>query len=312
MTEPRAGNVLWLLLAAVALAGCGQTDGVRSTDQPSAAVSEDMPAAGVVRVFARDFAFEAPDELPSGWTTFHLENQGSQEHFMVLWKLPEGRTIADMEAEVMPAFDNAAYMAGEMDRGQYIEQIVSGIPEWYGGVVAGGGVGLLSPGHAAEATVELEPGHYVMECYVRTPAGEFHSAIGMTHAFTVTAEQSDAAPPEADIDLTLTNYAIGVEGLLTAGQHTARVSHADDPEGFVKHDIHLVRLEEGAGTADVVSWMDWIDAFMAPAPATFLGGSEDQPGGSTSYFTFRLEPGSYAWISEGYAAQGMVEEFEVE
>lgn len=302
--------LLWTVLA-LTLAACGSPDGGSSAEQtPDGALT--APMSGMASVVARDFAFDAPAELPAGWTTFELENQGSQEHFMVLWRLPEGKTIEDMETEVMPAFDNTAYMAGEIDRAQYIEQIVGNIPEWYGGVVAGGGVGIVSPGNRSEATVKLEPGNYVMECYVRTPEGQFHSQIGMIHALTVTDEMTGATPPEYDLDLTLTNYEVQVEGELTAGRHTARVNHVDDPEGFVKHDVHLVRLPEGSGIGDVVPWFDWVDAFMSPAPATFLGGSEDQPAGSTSYFTFELEPGSYAWISEGYAAQGMVSEFEVQ
>jgi hypothetical protein len=58
--------------------------------------------------------------------------------------------------------------------------------------------------------------------------------------------------------------------------------------------------------------MSWIDGMVSPAPVEFLGGADQMPAGSTAYFEVDLEPGSYAWISEGYAAQGAVKEFVVE
>ena len=58
--------------------------------------------------------------------------------------------------------------------------------------------------------------------------------------------------------------------------------------------------------------MSWIDELRTPAPAEFLGGADHLSGGSTSYFRVRLEPGRYAFVSEGFAARGMIHEFEVQ
>jgi hypothetical protein len=112
--------------------------------------------------------------------------------------------------------------------------------------------------------------------------------------------------------MTLANYEITIDGVLTAGEHTIRVDVVDDPEGLLKHDIHLVRLSAGTTADDVVAWMDWLDALMAPAPAEFLGGAEDMPAGSTAFITVSLAPGTYAWISESYGGQGMAKEFTVD
>jgi len=54
--------------------------------------------------------------------------------------------------------------------------------------------------------------------------------------------------------------------------------------------------------------MSWIDALRVPAPAELLGGADHLAGGSTSYFRVNLEPGRYAFVSEGFATQGMVHE----
>jgi hypothetical protein len=311
MSLSRGASTFVPALAVLALAACQPPDREAPAGQDSA-----MPAraadAGVVEVIARDFSFEAPTELPSGWTTFRLENQGGQEHFMSLTKLPEGKTIDDYAAEVGPAFDLTPYVSGELDRDQFLGRVVGLLPEWFGGAVSAGGAGFVSPGHVSETTVKLQPGTYVMECYVKTPEGQFHTELGMLHPLTVTDETTDAAPPEYDLEMSLTSYEIGVQGALTPGDHTAMIRYVDDPEGFFKHDVHLVRFDGDGTVDDVVPWMDWIDGLRAPAPAEFLGGSEHLPAGNTAYFTFSLAPGSYAWISEGYASRGMVMEFTVE
>jgi hypothetical protein len=91
------------------------------------------------------------------------------------------------------------------------------------------------------------------------------------------------------------------------------VAVADTAERLIKHNVHLVRLGGEQTGADVAPWMDWVEEMLAPAPATFLGGAGQTVGGRESYFTFDLEPGSYAWVSEAHGAQeGMVHDFEVE
>jgi hypothetical protein len=52
---------------------------------------------------------------------------------------------------------------------------------------------------------------------------------------------------------------------------------------------------------------------MSPAPAEFLGGTNEMPAGATSYFNVTLEPGDYAWIAEVSRAgeKGMLVRFTV-
>ncbi len=129
---------------------------------------------------------------------------------------------------------------------------------------------------------------------------------------------SGLAPPEADVEITLSslesNFELAVVGDLSAGSHTARVVVADTPQHLIKHNVHLVRLEGEQTGADVAPWMDWVEEMLAPAPAAFLGGAGQTVGGRESYFTFDLESGGrYAWVSEAHGfEQGMVHDFEVE
>ena len=172
--------------------------------------------------------------------------------------------------------------------------------------------GLVSPGGSAETTIRLTPGVHVMECYVKTPDGRFHVDLGMLREIVVTEETNGAAEPVADFDVTLANYVIDAPEAVPAGSRTIRVRVFQDPDGPLKHDVHLIRVTDETDMEAIIPWMSWIDGMVSPAPATFVGGAEQMHAGSWGFMHVALEPGTYAWISEGYAAQGMVKEFVVE
>lgn len=54
----------------------------------------------VVEVTALDHAFEAPDEILSGWITFRLINEAEEVHELDLMWLPEGVTYEDFEETI--------------------------------------------------------------------------------------------------------------------------------------------------------------------------------------------------------------------
>lgn len=300
-----------VLVSAFALAGSACQPEAADRQQASEVGDEGPP---VVDVTARDFAFEAPDTLPPGWTTFRMENVGQQEHFMVLWRLPDGRTFEDYETEVGAPFDSimGPYRAGDWDREQALGTLGELLPEWYADVEPASGVGLLDPGRSGRTTVKLRPGTYVMECYVKTPEGDFHQMLGMLRELTVAGQPRGASPPEADVGMTLSNYSISVDSALDAGQHTVRVEATENPDGLLTHDVHLARLDSATSVDSVVSWMDWLDAMRAPSAATFVGGVEQMLAGDTAYVQVDVAPGRYLWVSEAYGGRGMVEEFTVE
>ncbi len=304
MIDTRQWVTTTLVLATVAVMACQPSD------------RADETATGhVVEVTATEYAFDAPLEIPSGWTTFRMKNAGEQEHFLVLWPLPEGKMLENYKNEILTPFEQAtkAYRAGTVDRAGLMENLGAQLPEWFAYAIKGaGGPGLTAPGRTAQTTVQLRPGNYVMECYVRTPDGDYHSMLGMIRSLTVTDEASGAPPPTANIEMTLANYDIETTGDLTAGTHTVRVQVIENPEGLLPHDIHLARLNAETSVAQVVRWMDWVDELRAGAPAEFIGGVEQMPAGHTGYFTIDLTPGRYLWISESYGPQGMVEEFVVQ
>lgn len=306
-----------IVLALVGAVACAQTDAdsAQAGDAPTAGAEAGQPP--VVQVTAEDFEFDFPSEIPSGWTTFRFENAGEQEHFLYIYRLPDDVTFRQFREEAMGAFGRVwnAYASGDLDRAEAEAAFGEELPEYFfTELTPAGGVALTEPGETAQATVRLEPGTYVVECYVKTPQGTYHTERGMQQRLTVTEASNGASPPEADVEITLSNYEIATTGELGAGTHTVAVYVEENPEGFMPHDLNLVRLEEGTTVDEVVAWMDWmnLDQFRAPAPGYSLGGVEHLAAGRTAYFTVDLEPGPYAWVSEGYGARGMVEEFTVE
>lgn len=272
---------------------------------------------GVVEVTADDFEFEAPNQVPSGWTSLRLTNAGEQDHFFVLWRLPEGKTVRDYRQEVVNVFSQVygRYSSGDLTREETLQELGAELPDWFpSDAVPSGGVALTEAGTSAESTVRLEPGTHVLECYVKTPDGTWHTERGMVKQLVVTEEDSGAEPPEPDVELTLSNYEIDAPDRVAAGSRTVAVSVTDEPEGVMPHDINLFRLDEGDDVDEIVAWMDWmeLDQFRSPAPARPMGGVENLPAGATGYMTADLEPGRYAWVSEEYSARGMVQEFVVE
>lgn len=272
--------------------------------------SSEMPPAmqnGVVDVVANGLKFEAPDSIPSGWTTFRFKNKADVTHFAVIERLPEGIGIADQQEEVAPIFQEGMdfLSAGQPDSAF---AAFGKLPEWFGQIVFMGGPGLTGPEDSSQTTVHLEPGNYLLECYAKTD-GNFHSynanpgKYGMVHQFTVTTDSSGVAAPMADLNMTLSSErGIEIDSVITPGQHTVAVHFEDQKqhENFVGHDVHLAHLEDDTDLQQLATWMNWMEptGLQAPVPGEFLGGAEEMPAGNTEYFTVTLEPGRYAWISE--------------
>ena len=307
MRRAHAPAVPGLFLAAVLLAGCGPAD--EAGDAPA-------PAEGVVEVAARDFEFDAPETLRPGWTTFRFTNLGEQEHFFYVYRLPDDVTYGHRR-EAMGPFGRVwnDYASGRLSREEADQAFAETLPEWFfTGLVPSGGPALTEPGTTATSTVRLEPGTYVVECYVKTPQGTYHTERGMQRELTVAGEPTGAEPPEADAELALSNYEIAVSGDLSAGKRTVAVRVEEDPGGMMLHDVNLFRLEDGVTVDEIVAWMDWMDleGFRAPAPGTSLGGMDHLAAGRTGFVTVELTPGRYAWVSEAYGARGMTRAFTVE
>jgi hypothetical protein len=258
----------------------------------------------VIEIITENMDFQMPDTITSGWNTFRYKNQSPQTHFFLVDKYPEGKTSEDAEKLVAPVFDSAMKLIneGKIEEG-YAE--FANLPEWFSEVKFIGGSGLLSPGQVGETTLNLNPGKYIIECYVKMSNGIFHTSMGMTKDIVVSEKNSENKALEADIKVSISSTdGIVFNDSINKGKHTFSVYYKDQivHENFVGHDVNLVKLDNNVDLKVLENWMNWADpkGLIEPAPSgfTFLGGVNDMPEGYIGYFTVMLEPGNYALISE--------------
>jgi len=269
-----------------------------------------------ISIQAEDYAFDAPNKIPAGWTTIEYTNEGEEPHFLIISRLPEGKTFDDLASQVTPIFNEIWYELrdGKISQAEAFEKLGIELPEWFWAVEYMGGPGLISPGLTTMATIHLEPGNYYMECYVKTEDGEFHTIEGMLRELTVTDAPSEAARPEAGIDITLSNFELDIEGTLTPGTHTVAVHVAENPEEGFGHNVHVARIEPGMDVDEIVRWMNpfEITGMQTPAPTKLVGGMQMLPEGQTGYFTLDLEPGRYLFVAENTGHLGVLQEVNIE
>lgn len=274
------------------------------SDKDQALAEEEPQLTNKVTFVTEMMDFDGPDEIPSGWTTFEYINNSEETHFFVLEKMPEGKTLEDSKREVIPVFVEGMDLIND---GKAEEGFAAfgKLPEWFSEIVFMGGPGLISPKKKTETTLYLEPGYYLLECYVKMPTGQFHSALGMVAALTVTDEDNKQDAPESTLQMTVSSEnGFDFQQDFTAGNHIVEVNFEDQVphENFMGHDVHLVRLTDDADLDALEKWMNWSDpeAFKTPAPegVEFLGGTQEMPAGNTVYFKVDLKSGTYAFIAE--------------
>ncbi len=270
----------------------------------------------VVDVTAKNYYFTTKDSIPAGWTTFRFNNEGKEVHFFFLTELPEGISFQQYLGDVSKPFDiTLDSLEAGMAKPEAGTLLGSLLPQWYASAKVMGGTGLTSPGKTSQTTIKLEPGIYVMECYVKTEEGKFHSSLGMIRPVTVTDNISEnKEPDDTNVDLTVSNSGIESSGNVQSGTNRVAVHFKEHPQYGLGNDIHVVKLTDKTNIDSIIHWMDWMNlsGLRSPAPAEFLGGTQEMPVGYTSYFTVKLEPGKYAWISETTKDSNMVKEFSVE
>ena len=247
-------------------------------------------------------------EVTAGWTTIRFDNETEETHFVYLSKLPQEAIDAatDADADLLDFWiehvtDPFQWFMDDIDPGKNPraddlsdrysnpeEDVL--FPPWFADVQPAGGVGLTSGHTSAATTLNLDPGQYVVECYVKDATGEFHSSNGMIDLLAV-AEERSGEEPEAAVQLSLSTGELGDDGTprgriegadaIRAGEQTIAVTFRDQQlyETGSGHDVHLVRLDEHTSVDEVNEWMNW----SAPnglvsdgtEPGTFVGGVHD-------------------------------------
>ena len=277
---------LWVALVAV-LPACAAKDEARGSAQTAG-----LPR--VVSLSATEYAFQAPDTILAGWTTFRLANHGAEVHYGHIVRLEQGKTVQDL----VDAYAEAIRTSGPR-------------PKW---VTRFGGPGGAAPGDSSSVTQYLEPGSYVWICPIEDSGGAPHFAKGEVKSFVVHAagqtDTSRAVAPDADVEVRLLDYSFALDEPLRAGRHTVRVENA----GVEPHDLVLMKLAPGKTIEDIRTGMNperarRSDQSEDPPPSletlgSGAGGIAAIAPGMQSFFEADFTPGEYVLICMATAPDG--------
>ena len=223
-----------LIIAIVSMsAGCL---GVHADQDRPAAVAAPAPAeslpGNVVDVDAGEFYFRAPESIPAGLTTFRLRQVGIVAErtkagqrgrgivldqkdptygFHMLWvfRLDDGKVMADFFR---------ALQAQEVPKMPWVKHL--------------GGPGFALPPRTTNATLDLEPGSYILVCQVgaaREDQTRHHGLKGMIRPLTVVpavgAGPRVAAPKPDVVVRIMENAAFEFPTTIAAGRQVIRVDN---------------------------------------------------------------------------------------
>jgi plastocyanin len=254
-------------LAIMLVAGCSSERPAPQGDATSTADAAPAAAPATVTVTAKDFAFDAPAQIPAGAVTLELKNEGKEIHQAMLVKLDDGKTEKDLLAAMKQHGPPPAWM------------------KWIGGPNA------AAPGGQANATSVLEPGQYAYLCVIPGPDGVPHLAKGMIRTFEVTAAPAGALTslPETDVTIKLKDYDFESSQPLAAGKQRIMIENA----GPQTHELVMIKLMPGKKIEDFATWAE---SMKGPPPAMPVGGVGALENGMRASFTADLAAGDYGLI----------------
>jgi len=259
---------------------------------PRAALASPALPGHVVEVSAGEFFFQAPDSIPAGLTTFRLRQIGLVHHRVAVGGA---------------ARDSLASDRGDQTRGFHMMWLVrldSGktVADFYRAKEAGertpwarhlGGPGFAMPPGTSNATLVLEPGNYVVSCFVgsaREDRTRFHLLNGMLRALTVLPNPAPvAAMPAPDVVIRVSESgALQYSAPIVAGRRVLRIENA----GPRSYEFSVRRVVRGRTTAEALAWRPG-DIATRPPPFEPRGGLADVPSGGSLITTMDFEPGDY-------------------
>lgn len=217
-------------------------------------------------ITATDYAFTGiPSEVAAGWVTVRMVNRGHELHMLATMNVPRGFTSATL-----------------MDSVLHDGRLPTDLREW-------GGPNAVAPGDTGSVTMYLEPGEYMLGCFVQSADGKTHFAKGMIGTVRVSATTAKAATPRSEHRITLSSYAIAMSGpAMRSGIDTLRIHNS----ATERHDLVVLKVAPGRTVADVLAWFTNPPPAGAPA-ATAVAGTTALHTGEDAFITGHFTPGTY-------------------
>jgi len=187
---------------------------------------DDLPE---IVITARDLEFDAPASAEGGMVRITLQNEGTTSHQVELVRVVEGAGEEDI-LDAIRRRDIAAL--NDM-------------------VTYHGGPNEVPPGSNRTVATELEPGTYVLLCFVASDAGTLHVLQGMIATMEITAPVNDIEwiPPEPDATVSLRDFEFELTGEIGSGHQIVLVeNHGSQP-----HEWRLITAGMPGGGSSTIS-----------------------------------------------------------
>lgn len=213
-------------------------------------------------VTAKEFSFTSQDTIESGYIRVRMESAGKELHHLQLIKLENGLTaeqVLEQARREVLVFPDLKFV---------------------------GGPSVPGPSGASEVVLDLEPGKYLMVCYM-THGKVRHLLMGMTRKLTVIpAREPGATPPQEDERMALHSYGFGMDSVIKPGGHVFRVENqAEEP-----HEVDIVRIPDGSSVEQAMAWLKQPGG---PPPFEPSGGTMILSKGKVAYAGLTMRTGQY-------------------
>lgn len=276
--NPIVVAVAALVSTSLLIAACGSTDdeargGSRPSDAATAHGSHTAASGNVVEFVARDFGFDGPKQVPAGLTELRLANHGKVDHQLALFRMNDG---------VAPGSVLGALQSGGLDAGKPYG-------EWVGGPNG------TAAAHTTSVVTDLQPGTYLVACFIPDAHGTPHAALGMLTDLTVTpasAAVDHAAHEQSGGDeIVLRDYSFALpKGFDGDGSYDVV------NRGTAVHEAVVVKLHDGATVGDAIAYERGPLPHTAPPPYEMVAGTTIVDPGGRTRLDLDLSAGRYGWL----------------
>jgi len=206
-----------------------------------AASFDDLPE---IVITASDYSFAAPRSAEGGLVRVTLDNQGAETHQVELVRVVDGHEPDEIETAI---------------RRRDVVALNSM-------VIYHGGPNEVAPGSRGTVATQLDPGTYVLLCFVASPDGTLHVLRGMIAHIDIAPPESEvpARPPAFDASVSLQDYRFEVTGDIGEGRQLVLVKN----EGSEPHELRLSSGGRGAGGSSTISpgSETWVELNLESAP----------------------------------------------
>lgn len=279
------------LLLGGPLAACGDDDSGDGATATTAAEAE-IPE---LKVTGNEYSFSTASSVKGGYVKVTLDNEGKEPHQAQLLRINDGVTPQQLQEA-----------AGDTTGGKLLAL-----------TTITGGVNAIEGGATQSAVSKLDPGSYLMLCFVPAPDGQPHVAKGMQSQLTVSApEGAEGEEPKYDFEIVEKDFTFDVPEV-KAGEHVVEFKN----NGPSPHEATMYKVADGKTADDVQKFLATPpgSAPSGPPPFTAAGGGAAIMPNSATFPTIDFTPGTYVLVcfipdqktGKPHIELGMVKSFEV-